>query len=277
MSNLLHYTKVETAPAGADWMIFIHGAGGSSLTWKYQVDAFQAHYRLLLIDLRDHGYSKDLQPAYGVYNFEIITDDLLRTIDHAGVTRAHCLALSLGSIILQKLSERRPDLLQTMIMAGGVFKADLRISFFAHSARFLSYFVPFRWIYDTFIIIVMPRKNHRFSRQQYRKQSLKLAPEEFLKWLGLYRQFFGVVRSFFRSELTVPALLVNGSQDHVFLDAARRYAAKHDLADLVVMEGRGHLCNLEDYRGFNAIVLEWLAALPTHRATPVPTAVPDLP
>ena len=243
-------------------MIFIHGAGGSSLTWKYQVDAFQHHYKLLLIDMRDHGYSKDLQPAYDRYDFEIITDDLLRTIDAAGVTTAHFLALSLGSIILQELSDRRPGLMKTMIMAGGVFKADLRISFFAHSARFLSYFVPFRWIYDTFIIIVMPRRNHKFSRQQYRKQSLKLSPEEFLKWLGLYRQFFGVVRKFFRTPLTIPSLLVNGSQDHVFLAAARRYAAKHPLADLQVMQGRGHLCNLEDYRAFNQLVLDWLANRP---------------
>jgi len=241
-------------------MIFIHGAGGSSLTWKYQADSFKEHYNLLLIDMRDHGYSKNLQPSYRVYNFGIITDDLLRTIDHAGVKRAHFIALSLGSIILQKLSERRPEMMTSMIMAGGVFKADVRISFFAHSAKFLSYFVPFRWIYDGFIIIVMPRKNHKFSRLQYRKQSLKLAPGEFLKWLGLYRDFFSVVRKFFVTPLTTPSLLVNGSQDHVFLDAAKRYSAKHELADLVVMEGRGHLCNLEDHRGFNKVVLEWLAS-----------------
>lgn len=258
MQNLLHYTKHEI-DENADWMVFIHGAGGSSLTWKYQIEGFKDHFNLLLIDMRDHGFSKDLQPAYRVYNFEIITDDLLRAIDHSGVKQAHFIALSLGSIILQKLSDRRPEMMKTMIMCGGVFKADLRISFFAHSAKFLSYLVPFRWIYDGFILIVMPRKNHKFSRDQYRKQSLKLRPGEFIKWLGLYRDFFSVVRKFFNTKLTKPSLLVNGSQDHVFLDAAQRYAAKHQpLAELVVMEGRGHLCNLEDRRGFNAIVLEWL-------------------
>lgn len=258
LKNLLHYVTHLTTRPDADWMIFIHGAGGSSLTWKYQVESFKEQYNLLLIDMRDHGYSKDLEPKYRVYNFDIITDDLLRTIDEAGVKKAHFIALSLGSIILQKLSERRPDMMQTLIMAGGVFKADVRISFFAHSAKFLSYFVPFRWIYDGFILIVMPRRNHKFSRQQYRKQSLKLAPGEFIKWLGLYRDFFSVVRKFFNAELTKPALLVNGSQDHVFLDAAKRYSDKHALADLIVMEGRGHLCNLEDRNGFNKIVLSWL-------------------
>ena len=259
-ADLLHYTTHLTGRADSEWMVFIHGAGGSSLTWKYQVEGFAPHYNLLLIDMRDHGYSKDIQPSYRTYNFEIVTDDLLRAIDHAGVTQAHFIALSLGSIILQKLSARRPTMLRTMIMAGGVFKADWRIASFAHCGKFLSYFVPFRWIYDGFILIVMPRANHKFSRQQYRRQSLKLAPKEFLKWLGLYKDFFAVVRQFYNTPLTTPALLVNGSQDHVFLDAARRYAARHARADLVVMEGRGHLCNLEDRRAFNQIVLEWLGA-----------------
>jgi pimeloyl-ACP methyl ester carboxylesterase len=241
-------------------MIFIHGAGGSSLTCKFQVDAFKEHYNLLLIDMRDHGYSKNIQPKHRVYDFDIIADDLLRTIDHTGVTKAHFIALSLGSIILQKLNDRRPEMMQTMIMCGGVFKADWRISSFAHMGKFLSYFVPFRWIYDGFILIVMPRRNHSFSRKQYRKQSLKLAPGEFLKWLGLYKDFFSVVRKFFDRPLTTPSLLVNGSQDHVFLDAAKRYTAKHGpLAELVVMEGKGHLCNLEDRNAFNKIVLDWLA------------------
>lgn len=258
VKNLLHYTT-HLIGDSAEWMIFIHGAGGSSLTWKYQVEAFAPHFNLLLIDLRDHGYSKDLEPSYRTYNFDIIADDLLRTIDAIGVKKAHFIALSLGSIILQKLNDRRAEMMRTMIMAGGVFKADWRISSFAHSGKFLSYFVPFRWIYDGFILIVMPRKNHAFSRKQYRKQSLKLTPSEFLKWLGLYKDFFSVVGKFYQKVLKTPSLLVNGSQDHVFLDAAKRYTAKHaPLAELVIMEGRGHLCNLEDRKSFNRIVLNWL-------------------
>ncbi len=243
-------------------MVFIHGAGGNSFTWKHQVPDFAPYYNLMLVDLRDHGESKNIQPSYPSYDFDIVTDDLLRVLDDAGITRAHFLSLSLGSIILQRLDLRRPDMVLTMIMAGGVFKADWRIRLFAHSGKFLSYFVPFRWIYDSFIIIVMPRANHAYSRKMYRRQSKKLAPHEFLKWLGLYRDFFSVVRAFFARPLASPALLVNGSEDHVFLDAAGRYAEKHaGMATLAVMPECGHLCNLEQRALFNQIVLEWLRGL----------------
>ncbi len=266
LSDHLHY-HIEHAGPEAEWLVFIHGAGGSSMTWKHQAAAFRPHYNLLLIDLRDHGLSKGIQPPYGSYTFDIVTDDVLDVLDRVGIQRAHFMSLSLGSIILQRLDDRRPSMIASMIMAGGVFKADWRIRSFAHSGKFLSYFVPFRWIYDSFIVIVMPRKNHAFSRKMYRRQSKKLAPGEFLKWLGLYRDFFSVVRSFFERKLTKPALLVMGGQDHVFLDAARRYTHKHaHLATLAVMDGRGHLCNLEDREGFNTIVLQWLERLDTRPA-----------
>ena len=261
MRQLLHYEKIETDPA-FDWMVFIHGAGGSSLTWKHQVKAFQPFFNLLLIDMRDHGYSKDLEPEYSSYDFDIVTDDIIRTLDAAGITRAHFLSLSLGSIVLQRLDERRPRMIQSMIMAGGVFKADWRIRIFAHSGKFLSYFVPFRWIYDTFVVIVMPRANHAYSRKMYRRQSKKLAPGEFLKWLGLYKDFFSVVKSFYRRKLRTSSLVIMGGQDHVFLDAAKRFTRKQaHKAELVVIEGCGHLCNLEQRQAFNEAVLRWLGKL----------------
>lgn len=229
------------------------------MTWKHQKEAFEPFFNLLLIDMRDHGYSKDLEPHYNSYDFDIVCDDILRVIDHVGIERAHFLSLSLGSIILQRLTDRRPEMITSMIMAGGVFKADWKIHLFAHSGKFLSHFVPFRWIYDTFIMIVLPRENHAPSRRLYRIQSKKLTPKEFLKWLGLYRDFFRVVKRFYRRKLATSSLIVMGGQDHVFLDAAKRFARKQaHLAELVVLEGCGHLCNLEATQRFNEAVLSWL-------------------
>lgn len=256
--DILHH-EICLIDDSHEWMVFIHGAGGSLATWKYQRDAFKPFFNLLLIDMRDHGYSKDLEPSYNAYDFDIVCDDILAVIDHVGLTQAHFLSLSLGSIVLQRLTDRRPEMITSMIMAGGVFKADWKIHLFAHSGKFLSYFVPFRWIYDTFIFIVLPRKNHALSRRMYRIQSRKLTPKEFLKWLGLYRSFFKIVRRFYKSKLSKSSLIVMGAQDHVFLQAAKRFTLNQaHLAEIVVLEGCGHLCNLEATTLFNDAVLSWL-------------------
>lgn len=241
------------------WLVFVHGAGGNLLTWKYQVKDFKGKYNLLLIDMRDHGRSKNIQPTYDEYDFDIITDDIIRSLEYLKVEQAHFLSLSLGSIILQKLHERKPEMFLSMIMAGGVFKADWKIRLFAHSGKFLSNFIPFHWLYDIFSLIVLPRKNHQRSRQLFRRQSKKLAPQEFLKWLGLYRDFFAVVKRFFHKRLETTSLIIVGGQDHVFIRAAQRFAAKQaHLAKLVIMEGCGHICNVEKAQLFNEIVLQFL-------------------
>ena len=40
--------------AGRDWVVFVHGAGGSSSIWYKQVRDFREHFNVLLIDLRGH-------------------------------------------------------------------------------------------------------------------------------------------------------------------------------------------------------------------------------
>ena len=229
------------------------------VTWKHQVRAFKPLFNLLLVDLRDHGGSKNIEPVFDSYDFDLVTDDIIQVLDHEGIEKAHFLSLSLGSIILQQLNERRPDLIETMIMAGGVFKADWKIHLFAHSGKFLSYFIPFRWIYDAFSLIVLPRKNHQPSRRLFRLQSRKLSPKEFLKWLGLYRDFFSLVQRFYRRHLDKTSLVIMGGQDHVFLKAARRFVHKHaHRAELVVLEGCGHICNLERAQVFNETVIQFI-------------------
>ncbi len=254
---LLHYETHLLDPK-AEWVVFIHGAGGSIVTWKYQVNAFKPFFNLLLLDLRDHGKSKNIEPAYEAYNFDIVTSDVLKVIDHLQIKRAHFLSVSLGSVVLQKLDELRPELVNKMIMAGGVFRATFTIKLFVHSAKFLNHFLPYRAIYNLFSWVVLPRRNHRRSRRMFRMQSQKLSPKEYLKWVGLYKDFFRLLRQFFNRELRNLSLVVMGDQDHVFFKAAKRFAQTHQRAQLVIVEKCGHVCNIEQYETFNRTALAFL-------------------
>ncbi len=258
---LLHH-ETHILSEDADWVVFIHGAGGSIVTWKYQVEAFKPFFNLLLLDLRDHGKSKNIEPAFEAYNFDIVTADVLKVIDHLGIQRAHFLSVSLGSVVLQKLDELRPELVNKMIMAGGVFRATFTIKLFVHSAKFLNHFLPYRAIYNLFSWVVLPRRNHRRSRRMFRLQSQKLTPKEYLKWIGLYRDFFRLLRQFFNRELRNLSLVVMGDQDHVFFSAAQRFARTHQRAQLVIMEKCGHVCNIEQYERFNRTALAFLLGQP---------------
>jgi pimeloyl-ACP methyl ester carboxylesterase len=99
-------------------------------------------------------------PEYDSYNFEIVSEDILRVIDSLGIKSACFVSLSLGSILLQKLDEMRPQLVERMVTAGGIFKPNLKIHLFAHAGKFLSYVLSYRQIYKLFSWVVMPKKNH---------------------------------------------------------------------------------------------------------------------
>lgn len=254
---MLHY-ELSQLGEEANWLVFVHGAGGSISTWNYQRKAFEPHFNLLLVDLRDHGKSKNLEPAHQHYNFEVVTRDILKVIDALGIGKAFFISLSLGSIILQKLDELRPGLVEKMIAAGGIFKPNLKIHFFAHSGKILSYLLTYRQLYHLFSWVIMPRKNHDKSRRLYRLHSERLTQEEFLKWLGLYKGFFRELKHFFRRALTTPCLVVMGSQDHVFLDAAVEFVKRQPQAILKVIENCGHIVTVDNPALFNSIALDFL-------------------
>ncbi len=60
MSESLLFHKTFTHPTSDEWVVFVHGAGGSSSIWFKQIKAYKQHFNLLLIDLRGHGKSDNI-------------------------------------------------------------------------------------------------------------------------------------------------------------------------------------------------------------------------
>ena len=114
-TDLLHY-EIQ-GKTDAPWLVFVHGAGGSIKTWKFQIDDLSKDFRLLLIDLRDHGFSKNIQPSFDSYDFDIVGNDVIQVLDHLKITKAHFLSLSIGSVILQKIDILRPKLIDKMVVS----------------------------------------------------------------------------------------------------------------------------------------------------------------
>ena len=86
----------------------------------------------------------------------------------------------------------------------------------------------------------------------------KLTQQEYLKWVGLYDEFFKILDEYFHRQLKKMSLVVMGDQDHVFFRAAQKFVEKQEKAKLVVFEKCGHICNVEEWQKFNAEALQFL-------------------
>lgn len=254
---MLHY-KVHKHSVDKPWIVFIHGAGGGSAAWNYQWDAFKTDFNLLAMDLRDHGGSKNIQPAKRRYSFDLIADDVLKVLDHEKIDRAHFITLSFGSVLIQDLSMRKPGMVDSVVMAGGIFKANMLVKGFIHLARFFNLFLSYPQMYRMFSKLLMPKEQHQASRRVYQLHARKISNEEYLKWLGLYSKFFLTLRRFYYQKITFPALVIMGADDFVFLKAARSFSKQHDKVRLVVLENAGHICNIDNYAKFNDVTIEFL-------------------
>lgn len=243
-----------------EWVVFIHGAGGSIKTWKYQIDYFKDHFNLLILDLRDHGESKDLQPAKKAYTFSLISADIKAVLDNLKIDEAHFLSLSMGSVLIQDFYLRYPSTVKKIIIAGGVFKGNLVIKLFVKLARTLNLILRYKTMYSLFSYLLMPRKRNRLAREIYQTQAAKLTQKEYLKWVGLYNEFFQLLDQFFNQNIRIPMLIIMGSDDFVFLNAAQQFSKKNALSELIVMAEAGHVVNIEAAQKFNEHSVTFLRA-----------------
>ncbi len=90
------------------------------------------------------------------------------------------------------------------------------------------------------------------------REAQKLARQEFLRWFRLTMQLDPLLRLFEERGADIPTLYVMGDQDHMFLPAVRRAAARHRCAVLQVIEQCGHVCNIERPNAFNRLTIDFM-------------------
>lgn len=256
---MLHYKTYEKGNRD-DWVVFIHGAGGSSSIWFKQVKEFQKHFNVLFLDLRGHGKSKDLMKKYyeEKYTFKLIARDILEVLDHVGIQQAHFVGVSLGTIIIRTLSEMEPGRVKSMVMSGAIMRLNVRSRFLVWVGHLFKKVVPFMWLYKLFAWIILPRERHSESRHLFIREAKKLYQKEFLRWFSLTKDINPLLRYFREKELPIPTMYVMGSEDYLFLPPVRKVVAEHRHSILEVIEQCGHVCNVEQPDTFNDLAISFI-------------------
>ena len=211
--RMLHYTK-HICREDAQWVTFIHGAGGSSSIWFKQIRAFQKHFNVLLVDLRGHGKSK--KPIYEKlkqYSFDVIGDEVIDVLDYLNIKKTHFVGISLGTIITRELSERYPKRVSSMIMGGAVMKLNFRGQLLMRVGSALKSVLPYLLLYRFFALIIMPKKKHRESRNLFIGEAKKLYQKEFKRWFTLIAEVNPLLSLFRIKDAGVPTLYIMGSEE----------------------------------------------------------------
>lgn len=241
-----------------EWVVFIHGAGGSSSVWYKQIRAFKEHFNVLLIDLRGHGKSRDGRLLNKPYSFNEVSLDVIEVLDHQNIQAAHFVGISLGTILIRIIAEIEPERVKSMVLGGAVIRLNTRVKTLMWLGDISKKIIPYMWLYKFFAWCLMPKKRHKESRLLFVGQAKKLYQKEFVKWFKLTKDVVPLLVQFEENELEIPALYIMGKEDYMFLLPVEEVANKSKYAALEIIEDSGHVVNVDQPEKFNDTAIEFL-------------------
>lgn len=105
----LHYKESGSGTP----LVILHGLLGSGENWRAIVKVLSAFYRVITIDLPNHGRSPHIPDA----DLEVTGNCIVETMRCAGIDRAYLLGHSMGGKIAMQLSSDYPEIVEGLIVA----------------------------------------------------------------------------------------------------------------------------------------------------------------
>ncbi|CAA9347953.1 MAG: hypothetical protein AVDCRST_MAG40-2737, partial [uncultured Gemmatimonadaceae bacterium] len=230
--------------------------------WAPQLAALAGGARCLAVDLRGLGQSA----AEGPYSMDRYADDLACVLDEAGVPRAVVVGLSMGGYVALARWRRHPARVQALALVAARAGADDE---------------PTRERRRALIETARREGSAAVAAQQIAgalsRRTAELRPEIAREVLAMQARapVAGVVGALEAmlarpdssgdlAGISVPTLIVAGRDDALIRPAtARALHAAIPGSQLELLEGAGHLCNVERAAAFNQLLAEFLSVAAT--------------
>ena len=257
---MLYHTTHINENVNSEWVVFVHGAGGSSTIWHKQIKAFKQHFNILLVDLRGHGQNvvSDVVNKKLVYSFPAISKEIVDVMDVLNIKKAHFIGVSLGTILIRELIESHPERIIKSIMTGTIIRLNTYSKTLIVIGNTTKRILPFMVLYKIFAFIIMPRANHEKSRNIFIREAKKLQKSEFLRWFKLTKTLNRNLKNYAKKMHNFPVLYLMGRQDHLFVNDSIEMSKLELNSQLEIIENCGHIVNIEQSELFNLKAIAFL-------------------
>jgi len=239
-----------------EWVLLIHGLGGSINTWKYQIKDL-SEYNVLAVDLEGHGGSEFEKRR------RLLTrsaSEIYDILEQENIDKVHVIALSLGTLVAMEFAYLYKDKVKSIVLAGFVLNMNFGFKSLLAFVEGMKYIVPKRFFYPIFANLMMPRKHHKKSRNFFIRESIRMKSVAFRMWLSeLFRTQFKLKEYLISiKDNKLPVMFISGKEDYFFVNSVKRTQKMISDASLCLIEKCGHVCSIEKYNEFNGLVVTFL-------------------
>ncbi|MGH3040847.1 MAG: alpha/beta fold hydrolase [Gaiellaceae bacterium] len=238
-------------------VVLLHGYVGDRRTWRLQIDDLSDEFTVVAWDAPGYGGSADPPEAFSLSDF---ADCLAAFIAALGIGRPHVVGLSFGGGLALELYRRHPAVPMTLVLAGayagwaGSLPAEVVEQRLQQALRLAD--LPPNQLVDELLPTLFAESAPRELVDEFAASMSEFHPA------GLRAN----VRAFAEADLrdvlprvVVPTLLMYGDKDvRAPLNVAYDLHAKIPRSRLMVMEGVGHVSNVEAPERFNTEVRAFL-------------------
>ncbi|MBV8855987.1 MAG: alpha/beta fold hydrolase [Acidobacteria bacterium] len=243
-------------------LVLLHGFPFDRSMWRGQAEALGGEFRVVAPDLRGSG---ETPVGAGGVSIAGMAEDVAALLDELKLGRVVLGGLSMGGYVAFEFFRKFPGRVRALLLADTRPQADTeegRRAREENAQRALEEgMVPIVESMLPKLLAAGTRERGGEVLERVRAMMLGTSPEgaaAALRAMALRRDQTALLPT-----INVPTLIVVGSEDAVTPPAdAEAMGAKIEGSRLVVVEGAGHLSNVERPGEFNRALAEFLRALP---------------
>jgi pimeloyl-ACP methyl ester carboxylesterase len=247
----------EDSGGDADAIVFSHGLFMDHSMFASQVAALQDRWRCIAWDERGHGQTDSTADAFSYWDS---ANDLLGLLDRLGIERAVLAGMSQGGYLSLRAALTAPERVRALVLMDtqpGVEDPAKKPGYDQLLAAWVAPDGPPQEVLDTVAQIILGPGYDGTPEWQARWRAMPKETVQQVYDTLMSREDDVTPRL---GELTMPALIVHGSDDlAIELDRAEAFAAAMPSAELAVVDGAGHAANLTHPGEVNAALEPFLA------------------
>jgi 3-oxoadipate enol-lactonase len=235
-------------PVHASVLILLEGMGGDIPGWRRSIPRLAERHRVVAFDFRGNGRSGAPDAPMTIAT---LADDTVALLDQVGARRAHVYGMSMGGMVAMELALSRGERVRSLVLAAthaGPARASAAVA-----RRPVPKDRPYLALYSERFAAEHP--DHVAEDILVGSQSPQPANVGRRQWEAMQAwDAWDRLR-----DIRAPTLILHGTEDGlVGVENARRLAAAVPGAELVLLEGAGHLYHSEQPEAADRAVLVFL-------------------